>query len=75
VVDDGQHEEEQSCILIERGRFYGMGYIPAGTPIQNLETLKEKLIQYPENDYIRGLIYSYLEKKPEKKLVFTHETQ
>ena len=74
VVDDGQHEEEQSCILIERGRFYGMGYIPAGTPIQNIETLKEKLVQYPENDYIRGLIYSYLEKKPEKKLVFTHET-
>ncbi|HEY6436019.1 MAG TPA: GIY-YIG nuclease family protein, partial [Ignavibacteriaceae bacterium] len=74
VVDDGQHEEEQSCILIERGRFYGMGYIPAGTPIQNIEALKEKLIQYPENDYIRGLIYSYLEKKPEKKLVFTHET-
>jgi len=75
VVDEGQHEEEQSCILIERGRFYGMGYIPAGTPIQNIESLKAKLIQYPENDYIRGLIYSYLEKKPEKKLVFTHEGQ
>lgn len=73
VLDDGQHEQEQSCILIEKGRFYGMGYVPVGTAVQNIEQLKEKLVQYPENDYIRGLIYSYLEKKPEKKLVFNYD--
>ena len=69
VVDDGLQEQEKSCILIERGRFYGMGYVPAGTTIQNIESLKSQLEQYPESDYIRGLIYSYLEKKPEKKVL------
>lgn len=73
VMDEGLHEQEQSCILVERGRFYGMGYIPAGATAQTVEELKSKLVQYPENDYIRGLIYSYLEKKPEKKYVFSHE--
>lgn len=69
VVDDGNHDQEQSCILIEKGRFYGMGYVPVGEGIGDIETLKTQLVQYPENDYIRGLIYSYLEKKPEKKLL------
>jgi DNA polymerase-3 subunit epsilon len=69
VVDEGKQEGEQSCILMEKGRFYGMGYLPAGTPLDNIELLKSKLVQYPENEYIRGLIYSYLEKKPEKKVV------
>jgi DNA polymerase-3 subunit epsilon len=69
VVDEGKQEGEQSCILMEKGRFYGMGYLPVGTPLDNIELLKSKLVQYPENEYIRGLIYSYLEKKPEKKVV------
>lgn len=72
VLDEGQHEQEQSCILIEKGRFYGMGYVPVGVEWSSVEKLKLNLVQYPENDYIRGLIYSYLEKKPEKKLSFTH---
>ncbi len=70
VLDDGHHSEEQSCILMEKGRFYGMGYLPVGSAITDIEELKSKLVQYPENDYIRGLIYSYLEKKPDKKLIF-----
>jgi DNA polymerase III subunit epsilon len=69
VVDKGHTEEEQSCILIEKGRFYGMGYLPAGNVPNNIDTLKSKLIQYPESEYIRGLIYSYLEKKPETKFL------
>lgn len=69
VLDEGKQEGEHSCILMEKGRFYGMGYLPVGTPLDNIELLKSKLVQYPENEYIRGLIYSYLEKKPEKKVV------
>jgi len=29
LVDEGRHSEEKSCILVEQGRFYGMGYLPA----------------------------------------------
>jgi DNA polymerase-3 subunit epsilon len=68
VVDDGKDNQEQSCVLIEKGRFYGMGYIPIDTHIVNIDQLKEYVTQYPENDYIRGLVYNYVEKKPEKLL-------
>jgi len=71
VVDDGNVPEEKSVILMERGRFYGMGYIPLENEIHDLETVKGFLTRYPENDYIRSLIHTYLEKKPEKKLVLS----
>jgi DNA polymerase-3 subunit epsilon len=66
VVDEGNDREEQSCILMEKGKFYGMGYIPAGVGITSREQLKTYLTQYPENDYIRGLVYQYAERHPHK---------
>jgi DNA polymerase-3 subunit epsilon len=67
VLDDGKDNYEQSCVLIEKGRFYGMGYVPVDTQVSSLDQLKEYITQYPENDYIRGLVYNYADKRPEKK--------
>lgn len=72
VLDEGKHAAEQSCILIEKGKFYGMGYVPADFSVTSLETLKPQITPYPENDYIRGLIYQYAERRPEKKIEFYH---
>jgi len=72
VIDEGKHAAEQSCILIEKGKFYGMGYVPADFSVNSLETLKPQITPYPENDYIRGLIYQYAESRPEKKIEFRH---
>ena len=35
-----------------------MGYLDRDMQIQDLETLKEQLTVYPENDYMRGLVYT-----------------
>jgi DNA polymerase-3 subunit epsilon len=74
LVDDGRHPEEKSCILVEQGRFYGMGYLPAdqswgrdNNPVDAGE-LKAFLTPYPENDYMRGLVYQYVEKWPYKRI-------
>jgi DNA polymerase-3 subunit epsilon len=67
LLDDGRHGEEKSCILIEQGRFYGMGYVPADSAIADTDTLKDYLTRYPENDYMRGLVYQYAERWPGKK--------
>jgi DNA polymerase-3 subunit epsilon len=67
LVDEGRHAEEKSCILIEQGRLYGMGYLPADTAIGDMEELKGYLTRYPENDYMRGLIYQHAERWPAKK--------
>ena len=70
VIDDRYDNSGHSCILIEKGRFYGMGYMPEDAVVYSAEELKSYLQVYPENDYIRGLIYQYVQKKPEKKRLF-----
>jgi DNA polymerase-3 subunit epsilon len=70
VVDERLDADGRSCILVEKGRFYGMGYMPGEAAVYSAEELKTYLQAYPENDYIRGLIYQYVQKRPEKKVVF-----
>jgi DNA polymerase III subunit epsilon len=70
IRDRGRDSSEESCVLIEKGRFYGMGYLNRDIQIMDLESLKDRLTIYPENDYMRGLVYSFAEKWPEKKQVW-----
>jgi len=60
----GRHAAFRSCILIEDGAFYGMGYIPDSIP-RDLNTLKQYLVPYPDNDYLRGLVTRYAIQHPE----------
>jgi DNA polymerase-3 subunit epsilon len=70
VVDERTDAADgRCCILIEKGRFYGMGYVPGDANVHTADELKRYLQAYPENDYIRGLVYQYVHKRPEKKLV------
>lgn len=68
LVDAGIHVNEQSCILMEKGKFYGMGYLPADADMQHIEQLKNYLTPYSENDYIRGMICQYAERFPHKRI-------
>jgi DNA polymerase-3 subunit epsilon len=73
VVEDvvlPKKEDKQGIILMEKGRFYGMGYVPAALSDQNPDELKRHLTPYPENGYIRGLVYQYATKYPERKREF-----
>jgi DNA polymerase-3 subunit epsilon len=70
IRDKGRNYDEQSCILIEKGRFYGMGYISHDTVADNLHQLKTHLTPYPANDYIRNIVSSYAVRFPERKVVF-----
>ncbi len=67
VKGDGKVDEEQSIMLIERGRFYGMGYVHETYIVNDIDELKARLTQYPDNDYVRGLIYQYAELHPHRK--------
>ncbi|MEO5998204.1 MAG: exonuclease domain-containing protein [Chitinophagaceae bacterium] len=64
LLGNGKSTTEQSCLLIERGRFYGMGYLPQPYNVSDINELKLSLTQYPDNDYVRGLVYQYAEKNP-----------
>ena len=75
IADAGRNGSEQSCILIEGGRFYGMGYLDRELPIHSLEDLKDRLTPYPENDYLRGLVYQHVTRWPGKKIDLTLKAQ
>ncbi len=70
IRDAGRTDDEHSCILVEKGRFYGMGYISHYFNVDSLQQLKSHLTPYPGNDYIRGMIAGYATKFPERKVVF-----
>jgi len=69
IVDDGLSKEEKLYMLIERGSFWGMGYLDAQAEIKNIDDLKEKIQPYSDNDFIRNSIYSYAAANPSKKIL------
>jgi DNA polymerase-3 subunit epsilon len=70
IRDAGRTDEEHSCLLIEKGKFYGMGYISHYFNVDNLQQLKSHLTPYPGNDYIRNMVDNYAVRYPDRKLMF-----
>ena len=70
IRDEGRTDDEHSCILVEKGKFYGMGYISHYFQVENLQQLKDYITPYPGNDYIKNLVANYAEKFPQRKVVF-----
>jgi DNA polymerase-3 subunit epsilon len=66
IIENGLRPEEQSCVLVWKGQFYGMGYIPADTQISEPEDLKSLLTPYKESLFIRNLINNYAVRFPSK---------
>lgn len=63
VMDKGIRFGERSCILIEKGRFVGMGYVDSDEEIE-LKKLKLVITPYPDNQYVRSLIVRYAARHP-----------
>lgn len=70
IIDKGLNQDDRSCILIWKGKFYGMGYIPGDAQITEPETLKDHLTQYRENSFIRNLLNGYAAKFPSRVKLF-----
>jgi DNA polymerase III subunit epsilon len=66
IIDKGRSKDERSCIWIENGRFYGMGYIPSDIAIHDPLEIKNYTEPYKSNQYIEHLIFAYAEKHPGK---------
>lgn len=70
IIDKGRNKEELSCIWIEKGHFYGMGYLPSDNPISDLSYVKDHITRYPSNQYIMQIINAFALKYPSKILFF-----
>jgi DNA polymerase-3 subunit epsilon len=68
VVDSGRNEREKLCLLIERGCFWGMGYLPSKMQLSSAKEIKNLLVPYQDNDTIRKSIYSFAMQYPHKRV-------
>lgn len=68
LVDHGRSEDEKSCLWIEKGKFYGMGYISNYADVNDLESLRSAIEPYPSNDYVMNLILSHQSQFPHKTI-------
>lgn len=66
IIDKGRHENEKSCVWVEKGHFYAMGYFANDTDLNRIEDLKESLNRYSGNYYMMQLIESFCKKYPRK---------
>jgi DNA polymerase-3 subunit epsilon len=73
IIEKGLNADEQSCILVLKGKFIGMGYVPGDIQISEPEMLKDLLTPYKENIFIRNLINGYAARFPSKVLFFENE--
>lgn len=74
IIEEGLNAGEQSCILVIKGKFYGMGYISSDVQLTDLATIRSLLTPYKENDYIANLINSYVMKYPGKVRILETKT-
>jgi DNA polymerase-3 subunit epsilon len=75
IMDTGRKNGERSCIWVEKGRFYAMGYIDEYTDMQSMEDIRSLLTRYDGNDYMLHLIENYAEKYPYKVMKLSAESQ
>lgn len=66
IVDKGRTSDEKSCVWVEKGEFYGMGYFSTDVSIRETLDLKECVECYKSNHYIMQLITTYVQKFPNK---------
>lgn len=66
IIDKGRNNEERSCIWVEKGQFYGMGYLATEVGITELSELKAYVTPYKSNSYMMQLIDGYVAKYPGK---------
>ena len=66
IIDKGRTKNERSCIWVEKGHFYGMGYLTSDVSFSDLCYLKDHITRYPSNQYIMQVINAFALKYPSK---------
>ncbi|OAQ39583.1 DNA polymerase III subunit epsilon [Pedobacter psychrophilus] len=69
IIDNGRNRLEKSCILMEKGIFYGMGYLPEHQLPDNLEKAKSLLQPYPSYQFIEKLIFDFALQNPHQQVI------
>ncbi|WP_026903565.1 exonuclease domain-containing protein [Pedobacter glucosidilyticus] len=69
IIDEGRDEHEKCCILIEKGDFYGMGYLQSQEIVSELDDIKSKVTPYPSYNFIQKTVFDFAFKNPDKLIL------
>ncbi len=65
VLDKGLTDKELSCIMVVKGSFFGMGYLPPNFDTISQEAISSYIQPYKDNSFIRTLLNSYASSNPQ----------
>lgn len=68
IIENSMICDDVSCILVENGRFIGMGLLPDKVDPFRIDHIRDHLTVYPENEVLKSMIRSYSEKYPTRVL-------
>lgn len=72
ILDHGRNKLERSCILVDKGDFFGMGYLPQEIIPENIESAKSFVTPYPSYRFIQKIVSDYAELNPTKKFILSN---
>ncbi len=70
IIDEGITRDQNSCILVWQGKFYGMGFIPLNISVEEPEVFKSLVKPYKENSTITNMLFSYAKRYPTRIKTF-----
>lgn len=65
LLDEGREPQEQSCIWIEKGELYGMGYLSMEQQLDDALAVKTCLTRVKGNHYMLQLIMAFAQRYPQ----------
>jgi len=65
LLDTGREPNEQSCIWIEKGEFYGMGYLSSEEQLFDAVAIKDCVTRFKGNHYMLQLVMTHAERYPQ----------
>lgn len=71
LMDRKAESGKKLYLLIDKGVFWGMGYVDESMNVSSVEDLKYNIDRFPDNDFIRTSIYNYAELNPDCKLLLS----
>lgn len=69
IIDRGRAVDEQSLVLIEEGKFKGIGYFNLNHQVTNLEILHSLITPMHHNRDAQHIIQSYVRKQKKLKII------
>ncbi len=66
ILDKGVRRHEKSCILVWKGRFYGIGFIPEDLSTEDPDAVRDLVTPYREHSTITHMLFDYAKRYPSK---------